>query len=134
MLEQARGTGDLDWGSTRSGRSGAGYDPLTSVLEGLGHSPEASTKFFNDEVPTVYNDDGTVKKNATLDYNYFDELTDKDFEWPADTLSLPAATRPRRPAVSARTPSATPSSRRQQAIRMARTLRSCTATRTLPRS
>lgn len=84
-------TGDLDLGFNPSGRSGAGYDPLTGVLEALGHSPQASTKFFNDEVPTVYNDDGTVKKNATLDYKYFDELTDKDFEWPADTLSHPGS-------------------------------------------
>ncbi|MDX3634503.1 hypothetical protein PV728_30400 [Streptomyces europaeiscabiei] len=84
-------TGDLDLGFNPSGRSGAGYDPLTGVLEALGHSPQASTKFFNDEVPTVYNDDGTVNKKATLDYNYFDELTDKDFEWPADTLSHPGS-------------------------------------------
>lgn len=82
---------DLDLGFNPSGKNGAGYDPLTSVLEGLGHSPEASTKFFNDQNPTVYNDDGTVKKNGTLGYTYFEELTKKDFDWPADTLSYPGS-------------------------------------------
>ncbi|MCL6733004.1 hypothetical protein [Streptomyces neyagawaensis] len=82
---------DLDLGFNPSGKNGAGYDPLTSVLEGLAHSPEAATKFFNDQNPTVYNEDGTVNKKAQLDYTYFDELTKKDFEWPADTLSHPGS-------------------------------------------
>ncbi|TQE37533.1 hypothetical protein Sipo8835_07570 [Streptomyces ipomoeae] len=82
---------DMDLGFNPSGRLGAGYDPLTGVMEALGHSPQAATKFFNDQDPTVYNDDGTVNKSATLGYNYFDKLTDKDFEWPADTLSYPGS-------------------------------------------
>ncbi|MFE9626877.1 hypothetical protein [Streptomyces sp. NPDC006527] len=84
------GGSDLDLGYNPSGKVGAGYDPLTSVLEGLGHSPEAAKKFFSDDMtPTVYNEDGTVKKGATLDYTYFDELTKKDFDWPADSLLHP---------------------------------------------
>ncbi|MEU3087526.1 DUF6571 family protein [Streptomyces massasporeus] len=86
------GGADLDWGYNPSGKVGAGYDPLTSVLEGLGHSPEAAKKFFADDMtPTVYNADGTVKKGATLDYNYYDELTKKDFDWPADSLVHPGS-------------------------------------------
>ncbi|KUM68873.1 hypothetical protein [Streptomyces curacoi] len=77
---------DLDWGYNPSGKNGAGYDPLTSVLEGLGHSPDAAKKFFTD-TPTVYNEDGTVNKNASLDYDYFDELNKTDFEWAPDSLA-----------------------------------------------
>lgn len=78
--------GDLNYGFNPSGKTGAGYDPLTSVMEALGHSPDAAKKFFSDESPTVYNDDGSVNKNKSLDYNYFDELTKKNFEWPPDSL------------------------------------------------
>ncbi|MDG9716789.1 hypothetical protein [Streptomyces sp. DH24] len=84
------GGADLDWGFNPSGRTGAGYDPLTSVLEGLGHSPDAAKKFFSDE-PTVYKEDGTVDKNATLDYDYFDELNKKNFEWLPDSLAHPGS-------------------------------------------
>ncbi|MFD7058106.1 hypothetical protein [Streptomyces sp. NPDC059906] len=69
---------DLDRGFNPSGQSGAGYDPLTSVLQGLGHSPDAAKPFFSDE-------------NATLGHGHFDELTDPDFEWPADSLVHPAS-------------------------------------------
>lgn len=86
------GGADTDWGFNPSGRDGAGYDPLTSVLQGLGHSPEAVKKFFSDDMtPKVYNEDGTVKKGATLGYTYFDELTKKDFEWPPDSLVAPGS-------------------------------------------
>lgn len=88
----AMGGGDLDLGFNPSGKVGAGYDPLTSVLEGLGHSPEAAKKFFSDDMAqTVYNEDGTVKKGAALDYTYFDELMKKDFEWSADSLVTPGS-------------------------------------------
>ncbi|NUV65038.1 hypothetical protein [Streptomyces sp. CAI-85] len=86
------GGADLDWGFNPSGKAGAGYDPLTSVLEGLGHSPDAAKKFFSDDMtPTVYNEDGTVKKGATLDYTYYDELTNKDFKWAPDSLVHPGS-------------------------------------------
>jgi hypothetical protein len=80
-------TGDPDHnlGFNPSGKTGAGYDPLNSVLEALGHSPDAAKKFFTDE-PTVYNADGTKNVNGTLDYSYFEELTRKDYEWAKDTL------------------------------------------------
>ncbi|CAM5688856.1 hypothetical protein [Streptomyces aurantiogriseus] len=82
---------DLDWGFNPSGKNGVGYDPLTSVLEGLGHSPEAAKKFFTDP-PTAYNEDGTVDKDGTLDFtSYFDELNKKDFEWAPDSLVHPGS-------------------------------------------
>ncbi|WP_240138766.1 hypothetical protein [Streptomyces sp. MUM 178J] len=46
-----------------SGTNGAGYDPVLSMLEALGHSPEAAKQFFSAE-PTAYNEDGTVKEGA----------------------------------------------------------------------
>ncbi|GHH49387.1 hypothetical protein [Streptomyces candidus] len=58
---------DPDYGFNPSGRTGAGYDPLTSVLEGLGHSPEAAKQFF-------------------ADGEHLAELTSNEFEWAADTL------------------------------------------------
>ncbi|MFF2195185.1 hypothetical protein [Streptomyces sp. NPDC058157] len=45
-----------------SGLNGAGYDPVVSFLEALGHSPEASAQFFDPErEPQAYNGDGTAK-------------------------------------------------------------------------
>ncbi|HWU10825.1 MAG TPA: hypothetical protein VN520_31485 [Streptomyces sp.] len=85
------GGGDLDYGFNPSGRTGAGYDPLTSAMEALGHSPEAAKKFFSEgTVPTVYKEDGTVDKSKSLDYSYFEELTGKDFKWPPDSLEAPS--------------------------------------------
>ncbi|MFE2040567.1 hypothetical protein ACFXAZ_06450 [Streptomyces sp. NPDC059477] len=49
-----------------SGVNGAGYDPMTSMLEALGNSPEAAKRFFTDP-PTAYKEDGTVDKGATAD-------------------------------------------------------------------
>ncbi|GGS57729.1 hypothetical protein F2B00_32675 [Streptomyces parvus] len=43
-----------------SGVNGSGYDPVNSMLEALGHSPEAAKQFFSAE-PTAYNEDGTLK-------------------------------------------------------------------------
>lgn len=73
------------YGFNPSGRLGTGNDPLNSVLEALGHSPEASEKFFTDP-PTAYNEDGTVKKDGKVDFkSYLDVFTDKDFDWTVDT-------------------------------------------------
>ncbi|MFJ1868866.1 hypothetical protein ACIOD1_30200 [Streptomyces sp. NPDC088097] len=46
-----------------SGVNGAGYDPVVSFLEALGHSPEAAAQFFDPEREPLpaYNQDGTVK-------------------------------------------------------------------------
>ncbi|WHM38530.1 hypothetical protein [Streptomyces sp. BPTC-684] len=46
-----------------SGVNGSGYDPVTSMLEALGHSPEASKQFFSAD-PTAYNEDGTVRSGV----------------------------------------------------------------------
>ncbi|MFE4757302.1 hypothetical protein ACFRIB_45170 [Streptomyces mirabilis] len=73
------------YGFNPSGSLGTGNDPLNSVLEALGHSPEASEKFFT-QPPTAYNEDGTVKKGGDPGFNsYLDVFTDKDFEWTVDT-------------------------------------------------
>lgn len=45
-----------------SGTNGAGYDPVVSFLEALGHSPDAAKEFFDpDRKPHAYNQDGTEK-------------------------------------------------------------------------
>ncbi|MEU3655125.1 hypothetical protein AB0E67_20400 [Streptomyces sp. NPDC032161] len=49
-----------------SGVNGSGYDPTVSMLEALGNSPDAAKHFFHD-VPTAYNEDGTVNQGATAD-------------------------------------------------------------------
>ncbi|MEV0535755.1 hypothetical protein [Kitasatospora sp. NPDC050463] len=51
-----------------------GFNPMSSVLEALGHSPEAATRFFSDP-PTTYNPDGSVKSHGG-ENTYFDMLTD----------------------------------------------------------
>lgn len=81
------GSEDL-YGFNPSGKLGTGNDPLNSVLEALGHSPEASEKFFTDP-PTAYNEDGTVKKDGKVGFtSYLDVFTDKDFEWTVDTNDI----------------------------------------------
>jgi hypothetical protein len=73
------------YGFNPSGGLGSGNEPLNSVLEALGHSPEASEKFFT-QPPTAYNEDGTVKKGGDVGFSsYLDLFTDKDFEWTIDT-------------------------------------------------
>lgn len=68
-----------------SGKNGAGYDPVVSMLEALGHSPEASKEFFSSD-PKAYNEDGTYKggvpKNADGKEitSYLDYFTDKDYK------------------------------------------------------
>ncbi|WEO94938.1 DUF6571 family protein [Streptomyces sp. FXJ1.172] len=75
------------YGFNPSGKLGTGNEPLNSVLEALGHSPEAAEKFFTD-APTAYNEDGTVQKDGKPGFDsYVDLLTDKDFEWTMDTNS-----------------------------------------------
>ncbi|GAA2798596.1 hypothetical protein [Streptomyces showdoensis] len=49
-----------------SGVNGAGYDPMVSMLEALGHSPDAAKRFFTD-APTSYNADGTPGGKVDLD-------------------------------------------------------------------
>ncbi|MYV51794.1 DUF6571 family protein [Streptomyces sp. SID3212] len=71
-----------------SGKNGAGYDPVTSMLEALGHSPEASKLFFTDQ-PSTYNEDGTPKggipdlgkdKDGNPITNYLDYFAKGDYE------------------------------------------------------
>ncbi|WP_328659560.1 DUF6571 family protein [Streptomyces sp. NBC_00334] len=79
---------DDGYGFNPSGRLGSGNDPLNSVLEALGHSPEASERFFT-HAPTAYNEDGTIKSGEKLSFHsYLDLFTDKDFEWTIDRNSF----------------------------------------------
>ncbi|MFF6815885.1 hypothetical protein ACFZAG_39515 [Streptomyces sp. NPDC012403] len=81
------GTSDDRYGFNPSGKLGSGNDPLNSVLEALGHSPEAAEQFFT-EKPTAYNEDGTIKSGEKTDFkSYLDLFTKKDFEWTTDMNS-----------------------------------------------
>ncbi|GGT90856.1 MULTISPECIES: DUF6571 family protein [Streptomyces] len=51
-----------------SGVNGAGYDPMVSMLEALGHSPEAAKQFFSAE-PTSYKEDGAPGGDLSLGKN-----------------------------------------------------------------
>ncbi|MCX4693092.1 hypothetical protein [Streptomyces sp. NBC_01408] len=79
-----------------SGGSGAGFDPVNSFLEALGHSPEAATEFFKREKAELvaYNQDGTVKagvpnlgKDVT---NYLDYFANEKYESLNDSHDLDA--------------------------------------------
>ncbi|MBT3154892.1 hypothetical protein HTV45_29160 [Streptomyces sp. CHD11] len=87
LSNKPAGTDDR-YGFNPSGKLGTGNDPLNSVLEALGHSPEAAERFFT-EKPTAYNEDGTIKSGGKTDFkSYLDLFTDKDFEWTIDRNSL----------------------------------------------
>ncbi|WP_405663073.1 hypothetical protein OG379_15370 [Streptomyces sp. NBC_01166] len=71
-----------------SGINGSGYDPVTSMMEALGHSPEAAKQFFSAE-PTAYNEDGTPKggaadlgknKDGETITSYLDFFQNEDYE------------------------------------------------------
>ncbi|MFB6839995.1 hypothetical protein [Streptomyces sp. NPDC056361] len=49
-----------------SGVNGSGFDPMISMLEALGHSPEASKDFFSKEPLTSYKEDGSVGGELNL--------------------------------------------------------------------
>ncbi|MFI6403637.1 hypothetical protein [Streptomyces sp. NPDC050548] len=83
LNNKAPGQEDV-YGFNPSGKLGSGNDPLNSVLEALGHSPEASEKFFT-EPPTAYNEDGTVKAGSPGFTSYLDLFTDEKFDWTVDT-------------------------------------------------
>ncbi|MEU3573961.1 hypothetical protein AB0E96_36945 [Kitasatospora sp. NPDC036755] len=51
-----------------------GLNPMSAVLEGLGHSPEAATRFFHD-APATFNPDGTVRSTGG-ENTYLKTLTD----------------------------------------------------------
>ncbi|MCC9306848.1 hypothetical protein LN042_06970 [Kitasatospora sp. RB6PN24] len=61
------------------GPGDGGLNPMSGMLEALGHSPDAATKFFSDP-PTLYNQDGTVKAVTSDANNYLTKLTDPGFK------------------------------------------------------
>ncbi|MEV7733800.1 DUF6571 family protein [Streptomyces sp. NPDC088921] len=74
--------GDPEYGFNPSGKNGAGYDPMNSVLEALGHSPQAATDYFTPPMEK-YAEDGTHKGElANIDgsNSYLDYLVNKDYE------------------------------------------------------
>lgn len=71
-----------------SGVNGSGYDPVISMMEALGHSPEAAKEFFSAD-PTAYNEDGTPKggtadlgknKDGETITNYLDFFQNEDYD------------------------------------------------------
>ncbi|MFI6439007.1 hypothetical protein [Streptomyces sp. NPDC050759] len=74
--------GDPQYGFNPSGKNGVGYDPMNSVLEALGHSPQAATDYFTPPMEK-YAEDGTHKGElANIDgaNSYLDYLVNKDYE------------------------------------------------------
>lgn len=92
-LFSSRGAGTFTNPFNPSGVNGAGYDPMTAMLEALGNSPDAAKQFFTDP-PTAYNEDGTVNAGATADLgktdgtpidNYLDFFGNEKWEGFPDT-------------------------------------------------
>lgn len=74
-------SGDPAYGFNPSGKNGSGWDPMNSVLEALGHSPEAATDYFTPPME-AYAEDGTHK--GTLSdiggaTSYLDYFTGEDY-------------------------------------------------------
>ncbi|MFJ9951468.1 hypothetical protein [Kitasatospora sp. NPDC091207] len=65
---------------------GSGWEPTTAILEAMGHSPEAATKFFHDQ-PTAYNTDGTVNPNGKAKPSDYLAYFTHDKEYTPDTVS-----------------------------------------------
>lgn len=77
--------GENHFGLNLDKKGGPGWDPMTGVLEALGHSPEASTTFFNGSTGEGADDD--LKKLSNLDYFLGDKDGKNGREWPADKTS-----------------------------------------------
>lgn len=74
--------GDPMYGFNPSGKNGAGYDPMNSVLEALGHSPQAAVDYFTPPME-AYAENGTHKGELSeIDgaTGYLDYLVNKDYE------------------------------------------------------
>ncbi|MCQ8194592.1 DUF6571 family protein [Streptomyces rugosispiralis] len=77
--------GENDFGLNLDKKGGPGWDPMTGVLEAFGHSPEASTAFFNGSTGEGAHDD--LKKLSNLDYFLGDKDGENGREWPSDKTS-----------------------------------------------
>ncbi|MEV1085320.1 DUF6571 family protein [Streptomyces sp. NPDC050211] len=74
--------GDPQYGFNPSGKNGAGFDPMNSVLEALGHSPEAATDYFTPPMEAYAKDGahtGTLSQIGDAD-SYLDFLVNEDYE------------------------------------------------------
>ena len=65
-------------------KGGAGYDPMTGLMEALGNSPEASTDFFNGST----GGEGELKKVSNFDYFLGDENGKNAREWYPDVGNM----------------------------------------------
>ncbi|MFD0275784.1 hypothetical protein ACFVHB_18030 [Kitasatospora sp. NPDC127111] len=65
---------------------GSGFEPTTAVLEALGHSPGAATRFFHD-APTAYRTDGTVDPNGKAEPADYLHYFTHGKEYTPDTLA-----------------------------------------------
>ncbi|MFE2556846.1 hypothetical protein ACFXGT_12555 [Streptomyces sp. NPDC059352] len=70
-----------------SGVNGSGFDPMISMLEALGHSPDAAKEYFSKE-PTSYNKDGSLGGTVDLDpkkdgnqKGYLDYFQNKEYDF-----------------------------------------------------
>lgn len=85
------GDPDDNFGLNPNGKKDSGHDPVTSVMEALGHSPQAAEEFFSKgpvQNPAYVYDENGVRTKEPLDYKYLEELTSKDFPW-ADDGGMP---------------------------------------------
>ncbi|CAM5283816.1 hypothetical protein STANM309S_06663 [Streptomyces tanashiensis] len=118
-----------------SGVNGSGFDPMNSMLEALGHSPEAAKEHRGAHVLQQgrqrRRDRGPGPEKDGAQKGYLDYFQNKDYEF--STSKATTRTTGRRPRSTCRTPSATPWRRRPRP-RLAPPARSCTATRSPPRS
>ncbi|MGW0758808.1 hypothetical protein ACWD1Y_20485 [Streptomyces sp. NPDC002814] len=74
--------GDPQYGFNPSGKNGAGFDPMNSVLEALSHSPEAATDYFTPPMEAYAKDGahtGTLSQIGDAD-SYLDFLVNEDYE------------------------------------------------------
>ncbi|MFE7582665.1 hypothetical protein ACFU5Y_14065 [Streptomyces gardneri] len=70
-----------------SGVNGSGFDPMISMLEALGHSPDAAKEYFSKD-PTSYNKDGSPGGTVDLDpkkdgnqTGYLNYFQNKDYDF-----------------------------------------------------
>ncbi|MEU1227052.1 hypothetical protein [Streptomyces sp. NPDC005828] len=75
-----------------SGVNGSGFDPMISMLEALGHSPDAAKDFFSKEPLTSYKEDGSPggelnlgkDKDGKAIESYLDFFANEKYEFFAD--------------------------------------------------
>lgn len=82
---------DQKFGFDPNGERTSGYDPVTGILEALGHSPAAAEDFFSKDPGNnpayAYDEEGRQDRTKPLDYGYLSELTSDGYKWNNDAAS-----------------------------------------------